>query len=74
MDKYKAAINALVIDRNGDIFYRSMRPAKVHINMKGYPFINARVNGKMQSFLVHRLMAIKFIDNPDNKAEVNHKD
>lgn len=31
-------------------------------------------NGKKRYFMLHRLMAITFIPNPENKREVNHKD
>lgn len=39
-----------------------------------YPMVQLRKNGKFKSFLVHRLVAIHFIPNPENKREVNHID
>ena len=42
-------------------------------NNKGYKAINIiAVNGKRKGELIHRLVALHFIDNPDNKPEVNH--
>ena len=39
----------------------------------GYLQINlVAANGKRKKELVHRLVAITFIDNPENKPEVNH--
>ena len=40
----------------------------------GYLGVCLCKNGKRRSTQVHRLVAIHFIDNPDNLPEVNHKD
>jgi len=39
-----------------------------------YLAIRIRVNNKRYSRLIHRLVALAFIPNPDNKPQVNHKD
>ena len=41
---------------------------------KGYLRIRLYNNCKGKNFLVHRLVAIYFISNPENKDQVNHKD
>lgn len=38
----------------------------------GYLIVELRKNKKPKSFLVHRLVAITFIPNPENKPEVDH--
>ena len=40
----------------------------------GYSAVGLYKNGKQTSLLVHRLVAISFIPNPENKKEVNHID
>lgn len=40
----------------------------------GYQQVNLYKDGKQKCFIVHRLVANAFIDNPNNYAEVNHKD
>lgn len=40
----------------------------------GYKTIPLQKNNDKQCFLVHRLVATMFIDNPNNLPEVNHKD
>ncbi len=40
----------------------------------GYKFVSLRKNGEYYQRYVHRLVAQTFIDNPENKPEVNHKD
>lgn len=40
----------------------------------GYLMVCLYKNGKGKPFTVHRLVALHFIDNPNNYEEVNHKD
>lgn len=42
-------------------------------NGRGYQIVSLNKNGRKNKY-VHRLVAETFIDNPDNKKEVNHKD
>jgi hypothetical protein len=41
---------------------------------RGYPEVILYKNGKEYYRVVHRLVAIAFIPNPENKPQVNHKD
>lgn len=45
-----------------------------HDNGKGYLYVSISVNGKRKREYVHRLVAMTFIENPENKPTVNHKD
>lgn len=48
-----------------------LKPRK---NNKGYLQLNLSKEGKIKMFLVHRLVAETFIDNPNNYPIINHKD
>lgn len=51
---------------------RILKPSKMP---KGYYQINmVAINGKRKKELVHRLVALAFIPNPDGLPEVDHKD
>lgn len=43
-------------------------------NTDGYMCVFLSINNDPKIISIHRLMAIHFIDNPENKPEVNHKD
>lgn len=45
---------------------------KPQVNKSGYLKINLCKNGKIKSFLVHRLVAEVYIDNPNNFDTVDH--
>ena len=47
---------------------------KLCIGLSNYLFVSLCKNGKHTNFLVHRLVAEAFLDNPDNLPQVNHKD
>jgi len=39
-----------------------------------YLSVSLRKDGENKMFMVHRLVALAFVENPDGKPEVNHKD
>lgn len=42
--------------------------------LKGYVIVNLYLKSKLKNLKVHRLVAISFIPNPENKPQVNHID
>lgn len=50
------------------------RILKQHLRPDGYMEVGFGAGGKSVHLLVHRIVAICFIPNPDNSPEVNHKD
>ena len=47
---------------------------KSSVDKIGYMYVGLCKNGKRKHYLVHRLVAEVFISNPNNLAQVNHKD
>lgn len=55
---------------------RRVETGKIRIPGKrreGYLIVNLSKNGTTATRIIHRLVAIAFVQNPDNKPEVNHK-
>ena len=55
--------------KNG--YWKSLKPIK---NNYGYLSVNLYKNGKAKKYDIHRLVALHFIPNLENKSEVNHID
>lgn len=47
---------------------------KPKVNDRGYHEVNLYHPGKFNTVLVHRLVGLAFIENPENKETINHKD
>lgn len=62
------------VDEHGNLFNKHGRQIKFYENQKGYMITQIRVDGKNKTIAQHRLVAMAFIPNPDNKPEVDHKD
>lgn len=64
-----------LVSENGEIFstkrQKFLKPRK---NEYGYLKINLYKNGKYKNFRVHRLVALTFIQNPNNYPIINHID
>lgn len=47
---------------------------KLMNNKYGYYYVQFKQDGKCHKYYVHRLVAMAFIPNPENKPYINHKD
>ena len=68
------SLDRWVKSKSGSVRFCKGRILKPCTTKDGYLLVNLCKNGKIKSFLVHRLVAEVFIDNPDNLPQVNHKD
>lgn len=77
MEKFlKEYDNKYSVTSNGYVYSFKGRKKELigKVSSSGYRTILISHNNKPNHLLVHRLVAICFIDNPDNKRTVNHKD
>ena len=68
------SVDRLVFKTNGRQQFFKGRVLSLTKNACGYPQMILHTNGKPRSVRVHRLIALAFIPNPENKPDVNHKD
>jgi hypothetical protein len=53
---------------------RILKPGLIGDKNKQYLAVDLILKGKRKSHKIHRLVAMFFVDNPNNKPQVNHKD
>ena len=59
--------------QQGSRFVNQYKILGTKINRLGYKEVALSKNGKTKTLLLHRLIAIHFVDNPENYPCVNHK-
>ncbi len=63
------------ISNNGDVYsIRSGKYLKPRLSMDGYKRVALHRDGKSYEYRVARLVAEAFVENSENKSQVNHKD
>ena len=63
------------ISNKGRVYsYRTNKFLSICYTSKGYQIVGFKINGKQVMKQIHRLVAESFIENPENKPCVNHKD
>jgi len=66
--------NYLVYE-DGRVFSKTTRKMmKPHMNNAGYWYVGLWRNQKRKQFYLHRLIAMVYVPNPENKPEVDHID
>jgi hypothetical protein len=63
-----------IIFNDGRIYNKRKHLMKAHVDRYGYRAIIIQFHGKIVHTTIHRLLAITFINNPENKPTVNHID
>lgn len=63
-----------LISNDGLIYLKhTLKRLSIHLD-RGYPRVSLRVGDRYKQFMVHRLVATTYLDNPHNLSTVNHKD
>lgn len=53
---------------------KHQRTVSWYLNKQGYWEVDLYIDGASKKRMVHRLVALTYIPNPENKPQVNHKD
>ena len=62
-----------IVSKNGDIYIKeTMQKMKPNLSTNGYLRIGLTKEKKKTIFLIHRIVAIAYIKNINNKLQVNH--
>ena len=77
MNKRKGGFETFTLDdyeitKYGDVINLRWGGKKLKPQRNGKGYLRVHIAGRM--YFVHRLVAEKYVPNPDNKPQVNHKD
>lgn len=73
--RVKSLSRKIEVHRDGETHARYYRERLMSLSIRTrYPSVSISRDGRLESFLVHRLVAEAFIPNPENKPYVNHID
>ena len=72
ISNYGEVMRLMSYDSRGHL--RSSKILKQRTNQYGYLQLGLHKDGVEKKYLVYRLVAENFIDNPNNYPEINHKD
>lgn len=64
------------VDKRGIIINDTTKKViKSHLDTSGYPIVKISADtGSLTTMKIHRIVATAFVENPENKPHVNHKD
>lgn len=68
------SLDRVLIYKSGKHKPHKGRIMRLTLTSKGYPSVDLCKDGQVKKMLVHRLVAIAFLSNPNNYNVVNHKD
>ena len=72
---YKGKKTNYDVSNKGEVRnHKTKKKLKKGLKEDGYYCVSLHIDDKQKTFTVHRLVALAFIDNPENKKTVNHKD
>lgn len=54
--------------------YNEIKEIKSYVSNNGYCIVDLYLNSERKHFLVHRLVAVAFVENPENKHFIDHID
>jgi NUMOD4 motif/HNH endonuclease len=74
--RIKSLKRKISVHKNGKLYSRLVKEKIIGqvINSDGYCVVSLSINGIKYKKYVHRIIATEFIENPEKKDQVNHKD
>lgn len=66
------SLDRIILCKNGSERFTVGKPLKPQMDYQGYLRVGLNICGKFKTYRVHRLVALNFLDEKENKDQVNH--